>query len=46
MEENRSNLQLFLLHKDGRHAGVAIRGHKKMAVTDGDGTRLEDCVNL
>ncbi|UUO06972.1 isoaspartyl peptidase/L-asparaginase [Blastopirellula sp. J2-11] len=40
------NLQLFLLHKDGRHAGVAIRGAKQIAVTDGDGTRLEACVNL
>lgn len=40
------NLQLFLLHKDGSHAGVAIRGEKQIAVTDGDGTRLEPCVNL
>lgn len=40
------NLQLFLLHQDGRHAGVAIRGAKQIAVTDCDGTRLEACVNL
>ncbi|PQO44122.1 N(4)-(beta-N-acetylglucosaminyl)-L-asparaginase [Blastopirellula marina] len=40
------NLQLFLMHKDGRYAGVAIRGSKQIAVTDGDGTRLEPCINL
>jgi len=40
------NLQLFLLNKDGSHAGVAIWGPKQIAVADADGARLEDCVAL
>ena len=39
----RFNLQLFLLGRDGRHAGVTIWGGKQIAVTDEQGTRLEDC---
>jgi N4-(beta-N-acetylglucosaminyl)-L-asparaginase len=37
------NLQLYLLAKDGRHAGVAVWGPKELAVTDEQGTRLESC---
>ncbi|MEM7315751.1 MAG: N(4)-(beta-N-acetylglucosaminyl)-L-asparaginase [Planctomycetota bacterium] len=40
------DVQLFLLSRDGEHAGVALRGHKQIAVTDEDGTRLENCVTL
>ena len=39
----RFNLQLFLLTHDGCHAGVSIWGGKQIAVTDEQGTRLEDC---
>lgn len=42
----RFNVQLFLLSGDGTHAGVAMRGKKQFAITDQDGTRLEDCVAL
>ncbi len=37
------NLQLFVLARDGSHAGVSIWGGKQVAVTDDQGTRLEDC---
>ena len=40
------NLQLFVLSKDGSHAGVSIWGGKQIAVSDGQGTRLEDCRSL
>ena len=40
------NLQLFLLAKDGCHAGVALWGPKQIAITDAAGTRLEDCASL
>ncbi len=40
------NLQLFLLDPDGRHAGVAMWDRKQYAVSDADGTRLEDCTPL
>ena len=40
------DVQLYLLSRDGEHAGVALRGHKQIAVTDEAGTRLEDCVTL
>ena len=40
------NLQLFLLAKDGCHAGVALWGDKQYAVADEDGSRLEPCVAL
>src|SRR5690606_38877193 len=37
------NLKFYLLAKDGRHAGVSMWGPSKFAVTDKQGTRLEDC---
>lgn len=40
------NLQLFLLHRDGRHAGVALWGPKHIAVSDAQGSRLEECVAM
>ncbi len=40
------NLQLFLLAKNGTHAGVCLRGERQMAVTDETGTRLEKCESL
>lgn len=40
------NLQFFLLAKDGTHAGVALWGPKRIAVSDERGTRLEECVPL
>jgi N4-(beta-N-acetylglucosaminyl)-L-asparaginase len=40
------NLKLYLLAKDGRHAGVSMWGPAKFSVTDAAGTRLEDCLAL
>ena len=40
------NLQLFLLAKDGTHAGVCMWGPKKIAVADAEGARLEECTAL
>ncbi|MEQ8788598.1 MAG: N(4)-(beta-N-acetylglucosaminyl)-L-asparaginase [Pirellulaceae bacterium] len=40
------NLQLFLLAKDGAHAGVAMWGPKQIAVGDEEGVRLEACTAL
>jgi N4-(beta-N-acetylglucosaminyl)-L-asparaginase len=40
------NLQLYLLGKDGQHAGVALWGPKQYAVCDADGPRLMDCVAM
>lgn len=40
------HLQLFVLARDGRHAGVTMRGKHQIAVTDQNGTRLEDSVAL
>ena len=40
------DLKFYLLGKDGRHAGVSMWGPMKFAVTDRDGTRLEDCAAL
>ena len=37
------NLKFYLLRKDGMYAGVAMHGPTKFAVTDEQGTRLEDC---
>lgn len=47
-EQGRPNfgLNFYLLAKDGRHAGVTMWGPGKFAVTDSDGTRLEDSVAL
>lgn len=36
-------LKFYLLDKQGRHAGVTLWGPAKFAVTDQNGTRLEDC---
>jgi N4-(beta-N-acetylglucosaminyl)-L-asparaginase len=40
------NLKLYLLAKDGRHAGVSLRGPGHFAITDASGTRLEECIPL
>lgn len=40
------NLQLFLLGKDGRTAGVSMLPGKQMAVADASGGRLVDCTSL
>ncbi len=40
------NLQLYLLAKDGTHAGVSMQSGKHIAVADENGTRLDDCVPL
>lgn len=47
-DRGRANfdLQLFLLAKDGTHAGVCLRGDWKIAVTDENGSRLEACEPL
>ena len=42
----RFHLQLFLMNAGGEHAGVAIRGEKKIAVADANGARHEPCVTL
>ncbi len=39
-------LQFYLIRKDGLHAEVAMRGKGKFAITDQDGTRMEDLVAL
>lgn len=40
------DLKLYLLCKDGTHAGVSMYSKVKFAVTDASGTRHEDCVYL
>ncbi|MBL9124725.1 MAG: N(4)-(beta-N-acetylglucosaminyl)-L-asparaginase [Planctomycetaceae bacterium] len=40
------NLQLYLLGKDGTHAGVAIWGPARYCVTDAQGTRHEPSATL
>ena len=40
------NLAFYVLAADGRHAGVSLWGPTPYAVTDPDGTRLEDCQAL
>ncbi|MEW4454431.1 isoaspartyl peptidase/L-asparaginase [Bremerella sp. JC817] len=40
------HLQLYLLAKDGSHAGVCMRGDWKFSVTDQNGTRHETCEPL
>ena len=42
----RFNLWLYLLAKDGRHAGVTMWGPKEFAVADEAGARLQPCVAL
>lgn len=44
--EPNFNLWLFVQAKDGRYAGVTMRGKKTFAVSDEQGTRLEPCVAL
>ncbi|MEW5702128.1 MAG: N(4)-(beta-N-acetylglucosaminyl)-L-asparaginase [Candidatus Zixiibacteriota bacterium] len=47
-EDGRPNfgLKFYLLAKDGRHAGVSMWGPAQYAVSDNEGTRLEDCASL
>ena len=40
------NLAFYVLAADGRHAGVSLWGPTPYAVTDAEGTRLEDCQAL
>lgn len=40
------DLRLFLLTKDGTHAGVSLLTGKQIAITDNLGTRLEPCTAL
>ena len=40
------NLAFYVLAADGPHAGVSLWGPPPYAVTDPDGTRLEDCQAL
>ena len=40
------NVKLYLLHKDGAHAGVALWGPAEIAVADAHGARLESCAAL
>ena len=39
-------LKFYLLDKAGRHAGVSLWGPAKFAVTDAQGSRLEECACL
>jgi N4-(beta-N-acetylglucosaminyl)-L-asparaginase len=39
-------LKLYVLAKDGRHAGVSLWGPAEYAVTDETGSRLEPCMCL
>lgn len=40
------NLWLYVLAKDGSHAGVTMHGPKEYAIADVNGARLEKCVAL
>jgi len=40
------DLRLYLLTKDGAHAGVSLWSEKQIAITDNTGTRLESCTPL
>jgi N4-(beta-N-acetylglucosaminyl)-L-asparaginase len=42
----RLHLQLFLLRRDGAHAGVCLRGKHQYAVADSNGARLADSMPL
>jgi len=42
----RLNLWLYLLAKDGRHAGVTMWGPRQYALADEHGARLENCTAL
>jgi N4-(beta-N-acetylglucosaminyl)-L-asparaginase len=39
-------LKFYLMSKDGRYAAVTMWGPSQFAVTDEQGTRLEDCAAL
>ena len=39
-------LSFYLIRKDGKHAGVSMRGAAQFAITDKDGTRHENMVAL
>lgn len=47
-DQGRPNygLKFYLIDKAGRHAGVSLWGPAKFAVTDAQGSRLEECVCL
>jgi N4-(beta-N-acetylglucosaminyl)-L-asparaginase len=47
-EQGRPNfdLKFYLLDKSGRYAGVSLYGPAKFAVSDAEGSRLEDCAIL
>lgn len=47
-EQGRPNfgLKLYLLDRTGRHAGVSLFGPAQYAVTNPEGSRLEDCAYL
>jgi N4-(beta-N-acetylglucosaminyl)-L-asparaginase len=40
------DLQLYVLRKDGAHAGACLWGPKKIAVADESGVRHEDCIAM
>lgn len=40
------HLQLFVMSRDGDHAGVTMRGQHQVAVSDANGTRLEDSTSF
>ncbi len=40
------NVQFFLLNKNGDHAGASMHSGKQLAVSDNNGTRLENCIPL
>jgi N4-(beta-N-acetylglucosaminyl)-L-asparaginase len=40
------DLKLYILRKDGLYAGVSLKAKQRFAVTDAQGTRLEDCTPL
>jgi N4-(beta-N-acetylglucosaminyl)-L-asparaginase len=42
----RFNLWLYVIAKDGRYAGVTLRGPKQFVLADARGVRLEECVAL
>jgi len=47
-DQGRPNfdIKFYLLDKSGRYAGVSLYGPAQFAITDAEGTRLEDCTIL
>jgi N4-(beta-N-acetylglucosaminyl)-L-asparaginase len=47
-DQGRPNfgLKFYLLNKRGEHAGVSMSGPTQFAVTDKNGSRLEECAYL